>query len=113
MMSWTVVASYPCSIISETRASCSSLRVRCTRRSGGFAVLALRFRTIASSLSRTERIAPRCSEITEPRPGTLTHLSIKNIVFGSEHDVRSEEHTSELQSHHDLVCRLLLAKKKP
>src|SRR5437773_4577991 len=26
-------------------------------------------------------------------------------------DVRSEEHTSELQSHHDLVCRLLLAKK--
>src|SRR5437667_10732456 len=25
---------------------------------------------------------------------------------------RSEEHTSELQSHHDLVCRLLLEKKK-
>src|SRR5437773_3841672 len=28
-------------------------------------------------------------------------------------DTRSEEHTSELQSHHDLVCRLLLEKKKP
>src|SRR5437773_10120792 len=27
-------------------------------------------------------------------------------------EVRSEEHTSELQSHHDLVCRLLLEKKK-
>src|SRR5437667_6822707 len=26
--------------------------------------------------------------------------------------MRSEEHTSELQSHHDLVCRLLLEKKK-
>src|SRR5437667_6850705 len=26
--------------------------------------------------------------------------------------LRSEEHTSELQSHHDLVCRLLLEKKK-
>src|SRR5437773_7805764 len=26
--------------------------------------------------------------------------------------IRSEEHTSELQSHHDLVCRLLLEKKK-
>src|SRR5207237_3443390 len=26
---------------------------------------------------------------------------------------RSEEHTSELQSHLNLVCRLLLAKKKP
>src|SRR5437773_9603948 len=25
---------------------------------------------------------------------------------------RSEQHTSELQSHHDLVCRLLLEKKK-
>src|SRR6266540_6299366 len=28
------------------------------------------------------------------------------------HAARSEEHTSELQSHHDLVCRLLLEKKK-
>src|SRR5437667_9037299 len=39
-------------------------------------------------------------------------------VIGSTEDVlsagdeRSEEHTSELQSHHDLVCRLLLEKKK-
>src|SRR6266540_3999156 len=32
------------------------------------------------------------------------------VRLGSEH--RSEEHTSELQSHHDLVCRLLLEKKK-
>src|SRR5437773_3956137 len=31
----------------------------------------------------------------------------------ADHTVtRSEEHTSELQSHHDLVCRLLLEKKK-
>src|SRR5437773_5326553 len=30
--------------------------------------------------------------------------------FGTS--ARSEEHTSELQSHHDLVCRLLLEKKK-
>src|SRR5438034_7586968 len=34
------------------------------------------------------------------RPSTLTKA------------VRSEEHTSELQSHSDLVCRLLLEKKK-
>src|SRR5260221_3813801 len=38
--------------------------------------------------------------------------------FAGRHDVaflllpRSEEHTSELQSHSDLVCRLLLEKKK-
>src|SRR5947207_4850904 len=30
----------------------------------------------------------------------------------SESPMRSEEHTSELQSHSDLVCRLLLEKKK-
>src|SRR2546428_1167793 len=29
-----------------------------------------------------------------------------------DHGVRSEEHTSELQSRSDLVCRLLLEKKK-
>src|SRR5437773_4794585 len=29
-----------------------------------------------------------------------------------ERAVRSEEHTSELQSHHELVCRLLLEKQK-
>src|SRR5438034_2216996 len=30
----------------------------------------------------------------------------------ADREVRSEEHTSELQSHSDLVCRLLLEKKK-
>src|SRR5438034_6032377 len=30
----------------------------------------------------------------------------------SESETRSEEHTSELQSHSDIVCRLLLEKKK-
>src|SRR5260370_25253648 len=31
---------------------------------------------------------------------------------GEPHPYRSEEHTSELQSHLNLVCRLLLEKKK-
>src|SRR5260221_1000295 len=31
---------------------------------------------------------------------------------GDDADTRSEEHTSELQSHSDIVCRLLLEKKK-
>src|SRR5438034_3509758 len=31
---------------------------------------------------------------------------------GAPAQLRSEEHTSELQSHSDLVCRLLLEKKK-
>src|SRR5438034_5754534 len=35
---------------------------------------------------------------------------VVNPLIGSPD--RSEEHTSELQSHSDLVCRLLLEKKK-
>src|SRR5438034_3857408 len=41
---------------------------------------------------------------------SLTARSIDNNVVRTT--VRSEEHTSELQSHSDLVCRLLLEKKK-
>src|SRR5438132_10453582 len=36
-------------------------------------------------------------------------ITRKNLMNGA---IRSEEHTSELQSHSDLVCRLLLEKKK-
>src|SRR5256885_8234533 len=39
------------------------------------------------------------------------HLKIVNIL-GMEEEARSEEHTSELQSPCNLVCRLLLEKKK-
>src|SRR5947207_11844869 len=35
------------------------------------------------------------------------------LYSGSVAPDRSEEHTSELQSHSELVCRLLLEKKKP
>src|SRR5437867_11512353 len=53
-----------------------------------------------------------------PRP--LLWLYIVPILIagalGDRHDIqpeqRSEEHTSELQSPYDLVCRLLLEKKK-
>src|SRR6266540_6147865 len=38
---------------------------------------------------------------------TATHLAGRAVALAL-HEVRSEEHTSELQSHHDLVCRLLL-----
>ena len=46
------------------------------------------------------------------------HFAVKNckgsttvILLPDDDGNRSEEHTSELQSHHDLVCRLLLEKK--
>src|SRR5438034_7391543 len=37
---------------------------------------------------------------------------VKGLASLPLHVLRSEEHTSELQSHSDLVCRLLLEKKK-
>src|SRR5215211_9412386 len=40
------------------------------------------------------------------------HTGSLNSADVDEHVFRSEEHTSELQSHSDLVCRLLLEKKK-
>src|SRR4029434_11336018 len=44
---------------------------------------------------------------------THTHTHRKHLIFLSWHIfARSEEHTSELQSHLNLVCRLLLEKKK-
>src|SRR5947207_10165562 len=43
----------------------------------------------------------------------LTDAGLKMIpILIPEGEERSEEHTSELQSHSDLVCRLLLEKKK-
>src|SRR5438034_8553964 len=47
----------------------------------------------------------------------LTHylsavILVSFFLAGSGLWLRSEEHTSELQSHSDLVCRLLLEKKK-
>src|SRR5690242_21266338 len=39
-------------------------------------------------------------------------IAIENGYNPAQASVRSEEHTSELQSHVNLVCRLLLEKKK-
>src|SRR5438132_6880995 len=39
-------------------------------------------------------------------------VALADDTVGNLADPRSEEHTSELQSHSDLVCRLLLEKKK-
>src|SRR4030066_1602552 len=44
-------------------------------------------------------------------PVVLTPEDLGPSVL-SQPEVRSEEHTSELQSHLNLVCRLLLEKKK-
>src|SRR5438034_2585873 len=40
-----------------------------------------------------------------------SHASLKQTRVSQFQTKRSEEHTSELQSHSELVCRLLLEKK--
>src|SRR5437773_7593698 len=51
-----------------------------------------------------------------PRPASRaidrSRLPVRHRHPADRAAARSEEHTSELQSHHDLVCRLLLEKKK-
>src|SRR5690349_23467016 len=59
-------------------------------------------------------VRPVRPEDTELLLGFLQALSVEDrylrfFSFGG--DLRSEEHTSELQSRRDLVCRLLLEKK--
>src|SRR5207249_5601617 len=46
--------------------------------------------------------------LRRPRPSSSIGWEISGFCWGC----RSEEHTSELQSRFDLVCRLLLEKKK-
>src|SRR5215211_9177459 len=46
--------------------------------------------------------------------GPIVYFDVDDMdaAIGRVRELRSEEHTSELQSHSDLVCRLLLEKKK-
>src|SRR5438034_7061999 len=50
-----------------------------------------------------------CDARVRAQPATLLCFGTDFFPAGNR---RSEEHTSELQSHSDLVCRLLLEKKK-
>src|SRR5438132_5939720 len=79
----------------------------------------------ASSISaRAARLADLIRALPEPRVNIVAHsmggldaryaisrLGLADKV-ASLVTIRSEEHTSELQSHSDLVCRPLLEKKK-
>src|SRR2546427_3517564 len=63
------------------------------------------FRSVLVPLRST--LSPRCSN---GNPSGLSQLL--QCARGKECRSRSEEHTSELQSQSNLVCRLLLEKKK-
>src|SRR5438034_5952944 len=65
-----------------------------------------------SSSGITSRPRSGLSFVARPTSGTFSSCwsALASAMSASLH--RSEEHTSELQSHSDLVCRLLLEKKK-
>src|SRR5258708_38335528 len=51
--------------------------------------------------------------VAYPEDGAILMISPSSILKNArDHEDRSEEHTSELQSPDHLVCRLLLEKKK-
>src|SRR5699024_12535453 len=81
-----------------------------------------------TTLFRSEQCGPRRSGRQRPAPGPAVTAPLIRCSFRpvpkatrshnrtpdsrSSSPARSEEHTSELQSRFDLVCRLLLEKKK-
>src|SRR5207237_1767127 len=70
----------------------------------------LPYRAARLIAAHMERIAPLRQSIppTDQEPWTKRWVNVPEGIDRS----RSEEHTSELQSHLNLVCRLLLEKKK-
>src|SRR5206468_11478851 len=55
---------------------------------------------------------PEFAELARTRPWQVRFIEMMPLGEGDRLEARSEEHTSELQSRSDLVCRLLLEKKK-
>src|SRR5438477_2146042 len=80
------------------------------------------FRSVAEIYPQVQQGAMRALAVTGakraeafPDVPTLSQVGFPGIEFSGWVGLlapRSEEHTSELQSHVNLVCRLLLEKKK-
>src|SRR5688572_15288317 len=71
---------------------------------------------IAQERRQAELDAPKLVEVLELKPGMAvadigSGGGAMTVVLGHWNKGRSEEHTSELQSQSNLVCRLLLEKK--
>src|SRR5207249_5790379 len=71
-------------------------------------------RSSPRALSSPRARSRRRWKTSGPREGSWVDCGFRIVDFGlgGEELKRSEEHTSELQSRFDLVCRLLLEKKK-
>src|SRR2546428_3291298 len=67
---------------------------------------------LAGHVARRARVVPAAVAGGAPLLPVAGRQGVANDVTGGIGAGRSEEHTSELQSRSDLVCRLLLEKKK-
>src|SRR5260370_23619342 len=76
---------------------------------------AIRRNAVNQRFSRPRR-GPQAVPGKKPLMVVINERSVgasgKSVDLGGRRIIRSEEHTSELQSHLNLVCRLLLEKKK-
>src|SRR5260221_9775185 len=61
--------------------------------------------------SKASQSSADSSTLCRRSPRRSRHRGDRRHSVDESADDRSEEHTSELQSHSDLVCRLLLEKK--
>src|SRR5438034_4678505 len=67
---------------------------------------------IREQLLATGKVRWRYRDFPLPGHQYARYAALAAPCGGEQGKFRSEEHTSELQSHSDLVCRLLLEKKK-
>src|SRR5699024_12062734 len=69
---------------------------------------------VLESFSKASALAPRrwIIDSTPEAFGVVDEQRLTQALLAASCSSRSEEHTSELQSRFDLVCRLLLEKKK-
>src|SRR5260370_15836424 len=69
------------------------------------------FRSLKEKTARKPAEIKLAAQLAEGSPGLAIEMDVDGEARAA-HGERSEEHTSELQSHLNLVCRLLLEKKK-
>src|SRR2546421_3667916 len=78
-----------------------------------FAYLVLNLRSTSSFLLWSSTAAGQSrQDVTDEIDEPMSNHVRRQIAAPDKEEGRSEEHTSELQSRSDLVCRLLLEKKK-
>src|SRR5690606_41794961 len=108
---YTSLSHSPCDCSGDSR----DLHSLPTRRSSDLVdVLVGRQQAVGDRVGRTQELGIAAGDlvldlgaVAEGDVGVLARAE-----RGAQHVARSEEHTSELQSRENLVCRLLLEKKK-